>query len=223
MAELRPLRSLLRLALLMAGLLLGCGGPGGPGPAAPDPKPVATAPTPPAPSGSAPAPPAPDGATAQKPSPTPPSPRPPPIKETAMAVDLLEIGLDPAALPPLNKLSPDQLRKVMKTFTRSLGVTCNGCHDTRDFRAPTRNKKIATHMWNDFTRVLATTDNKAVYCDSCHGGQKALLDRKDLQLLSTWMQEQYVDKLRRADGKDHGCESCHGDPIEPKIFTTLWK
>ena len=142
---------------------------------------------------------------------------------TAMVGQLSEIGLDVKALPPLNKLPPEQLRKVMKTFTTSLGVKCEGCHDTRDFRAPTPKKKIATHMWNDFARALATADGAPLYCDSCHGGRAEFLDRHDITKLSTWMQDNYVDKLKRIDQKDHGCETCHGDPIEPKIFTKLWK
>src|SRR5262249_40612230 len=95
-----------------------------------------------------------------------------PVAATEMEADLKEIGLDPKALPPLNKLSPDQLRKVMKTFTKSLGVQCNGCHDTKDFRAPTPNKKIATHMCNDFTRALMITHGHPFYCETCHGRQK---------------------------------------------------
>src|SRR5687767_12369647 len=62
-----------------------------------------------------------------------------PVAATAMAGELKELGLDPKNLPTLNKLSPDQLRKVMKTFTKALGVQCSGCHDTKDFRAPTPN------------------------------------------------------------------------------------
>jgi hypothetical protein len=164
---------------------------------------------------------APPNATATKP-PGPSAP-PKPVSATAMEAELREIGLDPKALPVLNKLSPDQLRKVMKTFTRALGVQCNACHNTQDFHAPTPNKKIATHMWNDFSRSLAMSDDKPIYCDSCHGGREHFLDRKDLQAVAAFMQENYADKLKRVDKKDHGCETCHGDPIEPKIFTKLWK
>jgi hypothetical protein len=111
----------------------------------------------------------------------------------------------------------------MKTFTKALGVTCAGCHDTKDFHAPTPHKKIATHMWNEFTRTLLLEDGRPLYCDSCHGGRPQFLARHDLNALAEWMQENFVDKSKRADKKDHGCETCHGDPIEPKIFTKLWK
>jgi hypothetical protein len=139
-----------------------------------------------------------------------------------MDAELRDIGLDPRALPPMNKLSPDQLRKVMKTFTKALGVTCKGCHDTASFRAPTPNKKIATHMWNDFTRGLVTADGQPVYCDGCHGGHKDLLNRHDLDALSTWMKVSFVEPLKRADGAEHDCATCHGNPMEPKIFAR-WK
>jgi hypothetical protein len=145
------------------------------------------------------------------------------IAPSAMAGQLREIGLDPTALPPLSKLDFEKRNKVMNTFIKALGVQCGHCH-LKDFRAPTRNKQIATHMWNDFTRSLALgTGEDVVYCDSCHGGHAAFLGRRDLQALGTFMQDNYVDKLRRRDAKEHGCETCHGDPVEPKIFAKVWK
>jgi hypothetical protein len=146
-----------------------------------------------------------------------------PVTASAMAADLKESGLDPMALPPLNKLEPDQLRKVMKTFTKALGVQCSGCHDTKNFRAPTAQKAIATHMWNDFTRALTMEGGGALYCDSCHGGRTEVLDRRDIPALGEWMKANYEAKLKRVDKKEHGCETCHGDPIEGKIFAKLWK
>jgi cytochrome c7-like protein len=145
------------------------------------------------------------------------------IAASTMAGDLKEIGLDPKGLPPLNKMDPEKLRKVMKTFTKALGTQCNGCHDPNDFRAPTPKKKIAARMWNDFTRGLTMEDGTPVYCDACHGGKMQFLDRHDLKALGAWMDQNMVTKLKRTDGKDHGCETCHGDPFEPKILTKLWK
>jgi hypothetical protein len=140
-----------------------------------------------------------------------------------MSAELNELGLDPAALPALNKLAPEQLRKVMKTFTKALGVQCNGCHDTSNFRAPTRNKTITTHMWNDFSRGLVLADDgRPAYCDSCHGGRRSFLDRKDPHAVAAWMDDG-VARLKRVDGKEHSCETCHSDPVEPKIFSKVWK
>lgn len=197
----------------------------GPGEGAPGPGPRAPGPgetTAPPPSASAPEPLPPASGTTMTPAPGPPPEPMKPAQPSAMADKLREIGVDPTALPPLNKLDAKTLRDVMNTFTKALGVKCSHCHE-KDFRAPTANKKIATHMWNDFTRGLALDGGGLLYCDSCHGGRAQFLDRTDLRALGAWMQESYVDKMRRADKKDHGCETCHGDPFEGKILTKLWK
>jgi hypothetical protein len=151
---------------------------------------------------------------------TPPSTIGPmkPIKASAMEADLKAIGLDIKKLPPLNKLEPDKLRKVMQTFKTSLGVQCTGCHDANDFKAATPNKKVATHMWNDWVRGLTMEDGSPLYCDSCHQGSAKFLDRHDKKALSGWMDANFVSKLKRADKKEHGCETCHGDPFEPKLL-----
>ena len=175
-------------ALAIAATIGACG-PGegaqatGPGPRTPT---AGTAPSATAPAVSSPSPtPAPPaastGATATSPAP----PSPPsrlmgpmkPIAPSAMEAKLRAIGLDPAALPPLNKLDAKTLRDVMNTFTKALGVQCSHCHE-KDFRAPTAKKKIATHMWNDFTRALAlegggSREGGAIYCDSCHRRTRA--------------------------------------------------
>jgi hypothetical protein len=144
-----------------------------------------------------------------------------PIMASAMAADLKEIGLDTKALPPLAKMDPEKLRKLMKTFTKSLGVQCSECHDPNDFKAWTPNKRIASGMWNEFVRGLAMEDGSLLYCDSCHQGSMQFLDRKDKKVLSSWMDANFVSKLKRRNGKEHGCGTCHGDPFEPK-FLEAW-
>lgn len=139
-----------------------------------------------------------------------------------MDADLKAIGLDPKSLPPLGKMEPEKLRKVMKTFTKSLGVQCKICHNGDDFRAPTPNKKVAEKMWDHFVRDLAMEDGSGLYCDSCHNGQMHFLDRHDKKALSGWMDANYVSKLKRVDQKEHGCETCHGDPFEGDILDG-WK
>lgn len=142
-----------------------------------------------------------------------------PIAASAMAADLQAIGLDPKALPPLDKMEPDKLRKLMKTFNKSLGVVCTDCHVANDFAAPTPRKNIAAQMWNHFVRELASEGGDGfVYCDSCHQGSIGpLLDRKDKKALSGWMDANYVKPLKRRDGKEHSCETCHGDPFQGKF------
>lgn len=145
-----------------------------------------------------------------------------PVVATTMTAELVAIGLDPKKLPPLEKLEPEKLRKVMKTFNKALGVQCNACHNADDFKASTPHKKIAARMWNDFTRGLAMADGSPLYCDSCHQGRMETLDRKDKKVLSAWMQAELVDKVKRTDKKEHGCETCHGDPFEARFITKVW-
>jgi len=157
----------------------------------------------------------------------PPGVMKPPIA-TAFAGELTAIGLDPSKLPPLSKLEGDKLRKVMKLFTRSLGVRCGDCH-TDDFAAPTPRKNVASRMWDEFSRGLTRLDGGPVFCDSCHQGKLSFLDRRDMKALSKWMDEHYVDELKRvAAGAgpsaplEHGCATCHGDPFEGDILE-LWR
>lgn len=144
------------------------------------------------------------------------------VVASSMAADLKALGLDPKALPPLNKIPPDKMRPLMMTFKKALGVECTGCHDAANFKAPTPHKKIAAKMWDQFTRALAMENaNDVLYCDSCHQGSMEFLDRHDKKAISAWMDANFVSKLKRADKKDHSCETCHGDPFEPK-FLASW-
>ena len=148
------------------------------------------------------------------------------IAPTEMGPALKELGLDVKSLPPLNKIPPDKIRKVMGTFTKALGTQCTGCHDGDDFKKATPNKKIAARMWNEFVRGYAMEGGGAVYCDSCHGGKMTFLVRDPgLKELSKWMDENFVSKMSKRDkagGQAHSCETCHGDPMEGK-FLHNWK
>ncbi len=141
----------------------------------------------------------------------------PPIP-TAMAQDLQALGLDPAKLPPLEKLTPKTLRGVMKLLAKSTGEKCSDCHDVNDFAAPTRRKKIATKMWDEFAAKLSFQDGSPLFCDSCHQGRTKQLDRSDKKALGKWMDASFVVPLKRNDGKDHGCETCHGAEWEMNLL-----
>jgi hypothetical protein len=144
-----------------------------------------------------------------------------PVIASAFAADLKAMGFDTANLPPLKKMPPDKLRLVMKTFSKSLGTQCTACHDGNDFRAPTKNKKIAGEMWDKYVRGLALDDGSALYCDSCHQGKLEFLDRHDKKALGAWMDANFVAKLKRTDKKDHGCETCHGEDMDMR-FLAKW-
>jgi hypothetical protein len=130
---------------------------------------------------------------------------------SVLAADLQALGLDAKNLPPIEKLEPKVLRSVMKSFAKALGVKCGDCHQEGDFAAPTRRKKIAAHMWDEFAAKLAMADGSPLFCDSCHQGRIQLLDRHDKKALSKWMDANFVDKLVRKDGQSHECETCHHD------------
>ncbi len=138
--------------------------------------------------------------------------------------NLTAIGLDPAKLPPLTKLAPEQLRKVMPLIAKSLGVKCTACHvwNTEGPPPKTPRMKVAEQMWNQFVRRLTLADGGPLFCDSCHHGAIQVLDRHDLDALAVWMKESFVTKLARADEKEHGCSTCHGQPIRPR-FIDGWK
>ena len=143
---------------------------------------------------------------------------------TALTSELAAIGLDPAKLPPLAKLAPDQLRKVMPLFAKSLGVKCTACHVWNTDGPPPKTPRmnVAEQMWNQFVRRLELADGSPLFCDSCHQGSLQVLDRHDLNALATWMKESFVTKLARTDEKEHGCATCHGNPIRPR-FIEGWK
>jgi hypothetical protein len=202
--------------------LAACGGGGGtgPGPSAPATAPSGSAGGPtatPTASGSAPS--ASGSASGQAP-PVAAGPMKA-IAASTMPGDLKSLGLDAKSLPALNKLEPDKLRQVMKTFTKALGTTCSGCHDPNDFRAWTPKKKIASKMWDQFVRSLSMEDGSPVYCDSCHGGRMQFLDRHDKKALGAWMDANLVSKLKRNDKKDHGCPTCHGEDMDMH-FLAKW-
>ncbi len=141
-----------------------------------------------------------------------------PLTATAFEADLRRADLDPAQLPPFESLAPWQVRRVMSTFTRSLGLACTDCHDRQDHAASTRAKVVSVRMWNEMSRGYALEGGGAVFCDSCHQGQGRFLDRSDKKAIASYMSENYTGKLKRLDGKDVECETCHGDPFDGKIL-----
>lgn len=158
-------------------------------------------------------------ASATPTSPVAPGPMKPPTP-TIYAAELQAIGLDPQHLPPLNKIAPEQLRKVMPLVAKSLGVKCNACHNfNADTPAAQRTPRmnVASHMWNDFVRTRTIDGDQPVFCDSCHHGSLTFLDRHDRPALEHWMDESFVKTL----GAEK-CETCHGTPPRWK-FIDVWR
>jgi hypothetical protein len=142
-----------------------------------------------------------------------------PVPST-LGADLQALGIDPQNLPPMERLDPKALRGVMKLLARSLGARCGDCHTEGDFAAPTRRKKIAARMWDEFAVQLTLADGSPLFCDSCHQGRIVQLDRTDKKALARWMDASFVDGLKRKDGKAEDCESCHVDM--EMHFLALW-
>ena len=140
---------------------------------------------------------------------------------SAMAEDLKKIGIDPLHPPPLAKLSPDVIRKLMPTFAKSLGVKCEACHDVNNFKASTPHKKVAAQMWQHFVVELSLESGEPLYCDSCHGGKQEFLDTHDKKALSGWMDANYVSKLKRADKKDHSLRDVPRRSVRPEVRARL--
>lgn len=143
---------------------------------------------------------------------------------TELAPQLEAIGLDPKNLPPLTKLAPEQLRKVMPLIAKSLGAKCSDCHNFASDGPQQRTARMnaGEQMWNHFVRGLTTVEGEPLFCDSCHHGSFVVLDRTDPHAVEAWMKENFVGKLTRVDQKEHGCETCHGTPMRMR-FIDSWK
>jgi nitrate reductase cytochrome c-type subunit len=144
---------------------------------------------------------------------------------SAMAADLQKIGLDLKKLPPmatLAKTEKKKLRAVMDYFVKATGFACKDCHDPDDFAKATPLKNETTHMWDEWARGMTLADGSPIFCDSCHQGQKKILDRSDKKALGKWMQAAFVDKLSRKDKKENNCATCHGTEMDMD-FLDQWK
>jgi hypothetical protein len=168
----------------------------------------------PAPSGEGPAPaPKAGGATVQ----------PVPIGKSEMLAKVNKLGIDVTKTPDLSKIPLGKKKKLMPLFQKSLGMkACTGCHVEGDFKAETKNIKIARGMWNNYVAKLRMNDGSALFCDSCHDGNEHMIPRGDDDAVQKFMTEQYEGELTRADGEEHSCSTCHTDVFEAKIFKDVW-
>lgn len=148
-----------------------------------------------------------------------------PLVATQYADSLRGMGLDPSNLPELNKLTPEQLRKVMGLFSKSLGVDCKFCHTGGNMRASTPHKSVATRMWNEWvhnTQLVTAGANGPIFCDSCHQGRAEFLDKSNHEALAGWMKTELVERMHKTSGDPMSCQSCHGKPFDGH-FLEKWE
>ena len=145
----------------------------------------------------------------------------PPPRGSSAEATLRAAGLPLDALPAsLDALPAAQLDAVMLTFSSSLGLDCNGCHDANDAARSTERVRIAARMWSDFVVARRFADGRPLYCDSCHQGRATFLAHDDTHALGLWMERYFTDGLVRADGRKNDCFSCHGTPFDPGFLDT---
>jgi len=115
---------------------------------------------------------------------------------------------------------------IMKSFTKALGVGCDGCHKKSgtqvDYSAETPEKNVTALMWKNWVGQGSFKDGSPLYCDSCHQGTKKFLDRTNDTQLGAWMRANFAAKLLQADDKPFECRTCHGSPFKGD-FLTEWE
>ncbi len=144
-----------------------------------------------------------------------------PIRSTAFASQLADLGQDPAQLTPIGELSASQRLDTMDLIAESLGVECTYCHvSTNDYQTETPKKQIARQMWDRMTRGVHL-ESGPVFCDSCHQGAPTLLQRSRKKDVKAYMRREYGRLVGRGEGALK-CEGCHGKPFEADIFGQRW-
>ena len=146
-----------------------------------------------------------------------------PLSATQMEAELKKIGIDLKKIPELGKMPLAQKKKVMPLLQKSLGMdSCQGCHVEGDFKKETRNMKVAREMWRHFVVPLRTEQGGTLFCDSCHSGDKQILNRSDRKAVEKFMEDEYEHKITLASKAETECSTCHGDYMEVEIIEKLW-
>ena len=75
----------------------------------------------------------------------------------------------PAAAAERTKEELKALKKVMKRWSKALGVKCKHCHNTKDFKEWTSQREVGLAMSDLFTKKLkAPAGIEAIECGTCH-------------------------------------------------------
>jgi len=119
-------------------------------------------------------------ATEPAPVPAPAAAKPAPAPATATAAAAKPPGSpagggawkDLQVLP--KNISKDELKKIMKSMSKDLGVDCSFCHDEPNMEKDTNKKKLAREMMqmtSEISRRYPSTMKK-VTCWTCHRGKE---------------------------------------------------
>lgn len=72
-------------------------------------------------------------------------------------------------------MSKKDLKKMMKEFSKALGVKCDFCHEQPAFEKDTEHKKFAREMIKmvqDNNKKYFKNSKKKITCNTCHMGNK---------------------------------------------------
>lgn len=101
-----------------------------------------------------------------------PAPAPAAAKPTAPQAAGGGVWKDLQVLP--KNISKDELKKIMKSMSKDLGVDCSFCHDEPNMEKDTNKKKLAREMMqmtSEISRKFPSTMKK-VTCWTCHRGKE---------------------------------------------------
>jgi len=77
----------------------------------------------------------------------------------------------PAPAHELSKAELKEIKKVMKTWAKALGVKCGFCHNIRNFKEWTAHREVAHAMKSVFLGKLKHPEaGKPMVCGTCHLG-----------------------------------------------------
>ena len=78
----------------------------------------------------------------------------------------------PVSSHELSKAELKQIKKVMKTWSKALGVKCKFCHNVKDYKEYTPHKRTAHAMKAVFLAQLTHPKGETVHCSHCHAKDK---------------------------------------------------
>jgi len=137
-----------------------------------------------------------------------------------MAAELARVGLAVDALPPYEATNVAQRAALMRAFSASLGVPCEGCHQPGNREGLTPRVRVARAMYESFARPLRTSAGAALFCDGCHQGSVHVFPRDDPYEVGRYMTSVLTEKLAHANGGEVTCITCHGEDLDFALTRT---